>query len=87
MKGGLSFAVLERGGDANVRTLATGNTPLHRAVVNESAECVELLVLGADETLVNNMGETALDVAVRLAATAPSDELAVIVQLLRSATS
>jgi hypothetical protein len=57
------------------------------AVVDEpsSAECVELVLAGADRSVVNDVGETAHDVAVRLASTEPSDELAVIVRLLRSA--
>lgn len=76
--------LISRGANPNVQTLSSGASPLHYAVDYENPECVELLLQsGADPTIVDNDGETALDRAQRASAAQPSDELAHIIRLLR----
>jgi ankyrin repeat protein len=75
--------LVERGADVNVRTMTDGNTPLHFAVDYENVAGVELLLSsGADRTITNNDGLTALDVAKLAESKSSSEELVRIVELL-----
>lgn len=75
--------LIEKGGELNVRTQTDGNTPLHFAVGYENVAGVALLLAnGADRSLTNNEGLTALGVAKIAMLTASSDELVRIAELL-----
>jgi len=78
-------ALLGAGATIDARN-AEGQTPLHLVVERENVAGVELLLArGADRTLLDNNGESAFDVASRLADAmeTTSDELTAIIQLLR----
>jgi ankyrin repeat protein len=75
--------LIEKGAELNVRTQTDGNTPLHFAVGYENVAGVALLLAnGADRSLTNNEGLTALGVAKIAMLTASSDELVRIAGLL-----
>ena len=78
--------LVARGADPNARTLDMGYSALHCAVDFENVLGVELLLAhAADPELTNNEGQTPLDLAVRTNGASPTDELALIIDLLRHA--
>ena len=81
----IAEALLDAGAAVDARN-PEGQTPLHLVVERENVAGVELLLArGADRTLLDNNGESAFDVASRLADAmeTTSDELTAIIQLLR----